>query len=347
MKKKQFAFSILIPTYNGGDTIKNTLLSVMKQDYSNFEVIVNDDCSTDDTITKVQSYKDKRIKIFHNKKNLGYPGNLNSCLNHAKGDIVYLLGQDDILASNALTLTNNAFNLSEDIGAVARPYRWFDRDFNQTIRLKYGLGTGHDEVVRITDDVKRVATVFRTLDSLSALAYRRAFLDRPFHEDIFPCHVYPFASIFKKHPIVFLNEYVSSVSVKISQTLFVSSIYDKSPLLSWVQMFENIFPEKNFKSMRKYCIRDFVAVNYVGLAQIKNYSRYPYVYTARECYYLIKYNPRNLITPQFWFFAIGALITPRALLTRMIRWYKQHVNTKRFDDIPFTHSFTKQEMAAF
>jgi len=342
-----FKFSVLIPTYNGAGMIKNTLRSLLRQDYRNFEVIVNDDASTDSTIKIVESFNDKRIKIFKNKSNMGYPANLNACLSHAKGEIIYLLAQDDILASNALSLTNDAFNLSSDIGAVTRPYRWFDKDFNTTIRLKLGLNTGKDEVVRIDDDYDKVALVFRTLDSLSALAYRAKFIDRPFHQDIFPCHVYPFASIFKRHPIVFLNDYVSSVSVKMSQTLFVSSIYDKSPLLSWAQMFERIFPEKRFARLRAYCIHNFVAVNYLGLAQIKNYSKRPFFYTLREIYYLVLYRRSNLISLQFWLFSLGALITPRALLIKLVNLYKVKVNTKIFRDVPFNHSFTKSEISRF
>lgn len=332
---KSLKFSILIPTYNGEDVVSYALESILGQEYKNYEIIVNDDASKDATEKVVKSFADKRIKFFRNKKNLGYPGNLNQCLTHAKGDIIYLLGQDDILSNDSLILTRNAFLLSPDIGAVTRPYRQFDENVNVTIRARFPLNPRKDEIVKITDDYPRIVEVFKSLDSLSALGYRAKFIDLPFHPDIFPCHVYPFASIFKKHPIVFLKDYVSSVSMKYSQCWHVSSIYDKSPVLSWEQMFENVFPEKKFDNLRKYCIKNFVALNYVGLSQIKNYSKRSHWYTLREIFYLFKFRPKNFISPIFWLFSLGALFTPRFLLIPLVDWYKKKVNTALLKNIRF------------
>ena len=335
MRKNKLVFSILIPSYNGKEVIAGTIKSVLAQDYNNFEIIISDDVSTDSTVKIIKSFSDKRLKLFKNQRNLGYPGNLNQCLKHAKGDIVYLLGQDDILAENALSLTAKAFAKSKDIGAVTRPYRWFDEDLQVTVRARLPLNADRDEVVRIDEDPQIVIEVFKSLDSLSALAFRAKFLDRPFHQDIFPCHVYPFASIFKKHPIVYLKDYVSSVSMKNSQCRHVSSIYDKSPVLSWIEMFETIFPERKFSTLKRHCVEDFVAINYVGLAQIKNYSRHNYRYTLREIYYLLKYRPKNTINPMFWFFSLGALLTPPIVLIPLVDWYKKNINRIKFKNIRF------------
>ncbi|HEX8923875.1 MAG TPA: glycosyltransferase, partial [Patescibacteria group bacterium] len=68
--------SVLIPTYNGASCILETIQSILHQDFDNFEVIINDDCSTDNTIDTVKSLKDPKIMIYKNKHNLGYPGNL-------------------------------------------------------------------------------------------------------------------------------------------------------------------------------------------------------------------------------------------------------------------------------
>lgn len=333
-------FSVLIPSYNGEDIIANGINSILAQDYSNLEIIVNDDASTDDTEKVVKKFKDKRVKFFKNKNNLGYPGNLNQCLFHATGDIVYLLGQDDILSKNAIKLTSKAFQMSPDIGAVTRPYRQFDESLNVTIRARFPLNPNQDEVVKITDDYDKIVEVFKSLDSLSALGYRKKFMDRAFHPDIFPCHVYPFASIFKKHPVVYLKDYVSSVSMKYSQCWHLSSIYNKSPVLSWAQMFINIFPEKKYKNVRNYCIKNFVAVNYVGLSQIKNYSYHSFWYTLREILYLIKFRPRNLITPTFWLFSFGAILIPRFILIPIVDWYKKRLNVSLLKSVKFESPFS-------
>lgn len=292
-------FSICIPTYNGEKIIGETLRSILSQSFANFEVIVVDDCSKDNTEKVVKGFKDKRIKFFKNKQNLGYSKNLEECRKKATGDILYLMGQDDILGKDALLNTYKAFSLSDDIGAVTRPYFWFDKEVAKPVRAKKQLNPKKDEIVRITDRPQRIVEVFQTLDQLSGLAYRRKYMDLPFHEDIFPCHIYPFASIFKKHPVVFLKDYNVAVRISSSQTRSLSSIYDKSPMQSWREMFERVFFEKKFEKIKDYCIKNFVAKNYVGLVQIKNYARFRYL--LREIYYLVKYRLENLLSFQFWF----------------------------------------------
>lgn len=334
-------FSVLIPTFNGQDVIESTIRSVLYQDYKNYEIIISDDASKDKTLKKIQSFHDKKIKLYENKKNLGYPGNLNRCLKYAKGDIVYLLGQDDILAPNALSRTHNVFLKYPKIAAVTRPYRWFDEDLKTTVRARLPLNDQKDEIITIDQSPRRIVEVFKSLDSLSALAMRKKLIDRPFHPDIFPCHVYPFASIFKKYPIVYLKDYVSSVSMQNSQCRLVSSIYDKSPVLSWVEMFETVFPEKKFKKLRDYCIKNFVAINYVGLAQIKNYSSHNYWFTLREIFYLLRYRPMNFLNPIFWLFSLGALIIPPSLLIFLVDWYKKNVNKITLKDIKFNQNLSR------
>lgn len=333
--REDLKFSILMPTFNGTDVISNTLRSVFSQTYDNYEIIINDDNSTDNTVAIIKSFKDKRIKLHKNERNLGYSANLNRCIKYAAGDIIYLMADDDIISHDAFMKTYNAFKLSDDIGAVCRPYRWFDEDFNTTVRVRKPLNPQRDEIVNITDDYYRIIAVFQVLDQLSGLAYRTKYLDRPFHQDIFPSHIYPFASIFKKHPVVFLKDYILSVSIRSSQCRSQSHIYDKSPLLSWVEMFKTVFKEKEFSGLRDYCIRNFVATNYIGLLQIKNYSTHRYLYTIREIYYLLKYRIENILNPIFWFFALGTLITPAFILRPLVDWYKNKINPLWFRRIKF------------
>ena len=64
-KNKNFV-SIITPTYNSSKYIGETIESVLKQTYTNWEMLITDDCSTDNTIKIVEAYqaKDKRIKLF-------------------------------------------------------------------------------------------------------------------------------------------------------------------------------------------------------------------------------------------------------------------------------------------
>ncbi|MGB9911210.1 MAG: glycosyltransferase [Microgenomates group bacterium] len=341
MGKKKFnlKFSILMPVYNGEKVISPTLKSILSQSFDNFELIISNDCSTDNTIKVIKEFqkKDRRIKLFLNKKNLGYSKNLEKLRKKAKGDIIYLMGQDDILAKDALLKTYQAFQISEEIGAVTRPYFWFYEKPEKPVRIKKRLSEKEDIILTIDSPIEEIITMFSTLDQLSGLAFRRKYMDIPFHEDIFPCHVYPFASIFKKHPVVFLRDYLVAVRITSSQARKVSWIYDKSPIKSWIDMFNNVYKEKKYNDFRKKMIKDFVATNYVGLFQIKNYSRHNYLYTLREIYYLLKYRPENIFSPIFWGCAILAVITPPFILIRLVDWYKNNIYAKAIKKINFQY----------
>jgi len=229
--------------------------------------------------------------------------------------------------------------LSPDIGAVTRPYYWFDEKIKIPVRAKKQLNPLMDEIVTIEDDLKMIVRMFETLDQLSGLAYRRKFMDLPFHPDIFPCHVYPFASIFKKHPVVFLKDYNIAVRISTSQTRSLSSIYEKSPMKSWKEMFDNVFYENKFKKFKTFMIKNFVATNYVGLVQLRNYARFKYF--LREIFYLLKYRIENIISLAFWFFSLGCLFVPPFLLIPLVDWYKNNINSKRLNWIKFKYSLEK------
>jgi glycosyltransferase involved in cell wall biosynthesis len=329
-------FSILIPTYNGAEVIGDTLRSILSQSFQNFEIIIQDDASTDNTVRVIENFKESRIIIHRNAKNLGYSKNIDDLSKKGTGEIVYLMGQDDILAEGALLDTYNAFKISEDIGGVARPFFWFDEDVKKPVRATGQLNPKKDEIVKITDNFDRIILTIVVAGQLSALAYRRKFQDIPYHKDVFPCHVYPFISILKKHPIVFLKDYNLAVRIRSSQCRSVSSIYDKSPVESWVDFFNNLFPEKKFKKFREYAIKNYVGKNYVGLVQIRNYAKYRYL--LREVRYLLKYRWQNICNLKFWFFSLGCIVMPPFFLIPLVDWYKNKIISKKLAGIKFNYS---------
>ena len=103
--------SICIPTYNGAQFIRKTLESVLNQSYQNIEVIVNDDCSTDNTMDIVRSMNDSRIKIYANEENLGLVRNWNMTVSYATGEFVKLMCQDDLLCEGAIDVQVRLLNM--------------------------------------------------------------------------------------------------------------------------------------------------------------------------------------------------------------------------------------------
>lgn len=94
--------SVCIPAYNNAAYIKETIDSVLSQTYSNLELVICDDKSTDDTVKVIEKIKDDRIKLYKNEKNLGMAGNWNNCLFKCSGEFIKLICADDMLAKDCL-----------------------------------------------------------------------------------------------------------------------------------------------------------------------------------------------------------------------------------------------------
>src|SRR5690554_5058559 len=96
-------FSVLIPAYNIEDFVKDSILSVINQTYSNWEMIVVNDGSTDNTLSILKDYekKDKRIKII-NQENKGLLMARRVAIEKAIGDYICFLDSDDFWENNML-----------------------------------------------------------------------------------------------------------------------------------------------------------------------------------------------------------------------------------------------------
>lgn len=94
--------SVIIGVFNGAERIKKAVDSILKQTYKDFEIIICDDGSIDNSIEVIEdiALKDKRIKIIKNKKNLGLAVSLNKCLEIATGEYIARMDDDDISHSS-------------------------------------------------------------------------------------------------------------------------------------------------------------------------------------------------------------------------------------------------------
>lgn len=97
ISKKHVDFSVIIPTYNRSKFLKLSILSALRQKGVSLEVIVSDDCSTDDTKELVESLRDKRIKYSKNNKRLGTAMNFQKCFFRSSGSYIFTLGDDDLI----------------------------------------------------------------------------------------------------------------------------------------------------------------------------------------------------------------------------------------------------------
>lgn len=105
--------SILTPCFNHEKYIKYFIQSILEQGFENFELIVVDDCSSDDSIKEIQKFQDPRIKLIKHDFNQGINGALNTAFENSSGDYIVFCASDDMLEKNALEKIYQIFNSLE------------------------------------------------------------------------------------------------------------------------------------------------------------------------------------------------------------------------------------------
>ena len=132
----RITMSICIPTYNGEDTIAQTLDSIISQRISNFEIVLNDDNSFDSTVEVIKKYlkKYKFIKLFTNKSNIGMDQNFTKTVLQAKGKFIWLCGQDDIFEKGALKKFNEIIQKYKSLDFIYFNYRFWDDKFLKELK---------------------------------------------------------------------------------------------------------------------------------------------------------------------------------------------------------------------
>lgn len=118
---KNVMFSIIIPLYNKENYICNTIHSVLQQGYGNFELIIVDDGSTDNSAEKVSCIKDDRIRYFY-KANGGVSSARNYGIHKAKSDFIIFLDADDIWNIDFLETMYKLINMFPQCGIYGVAY---------------------------------------------------------------------------------------------------------------------------------------------------------------------------------------------------------------------------------
>jgi glycosyltransferase involved in cell wall biosynthesis len=107
-------FSVCIPNYNYARYLGETLRSVLDQSFTDLEVLVSDNASTDDSVGVVKSIDDERITLTVNRCNVGFAGNLDRAADHSSGDFQIMLSSDDVIYPQALEVYDRLFTAVGD-----------------------------------------------------------------------------------------------------------------------------------------------------------------------------------------------------------------------------------------
>ena len=166
MKRKNPQISVLLPAFNAGKYIESSIQSILNQTYSNFELIILNDGSSDSTEEIIKSFKDSRIIYVKNEQNIGLVNTLNKGLKLANGKYIARMDADDIsyidrFSKQYLFLENNP---SYIICSSSR------KNFNDSNNRE------HISYMPVSDSAIRISSIFSSPFTHPAVMFRKEII---------------------------------------------------------------------------------------------------------------------------------------------------------------------------
>lgn len=126
--------SVILPAYNVEDYIIEAVQSIINQTYENLEIIIIDDCSIDNTYAILQDLAktDRRIRLYHNERNLKLVGTLNKALTMVTGDYIVRMDGDDVSRSDRIEKLYGFLQDNPTVSLVGSQVRIIDENANVT-----------------------------------------------------------------------------------------------------------------------------------------------------------------------------------------------------------------------
>lgn len=110
------AITVILPVYNGGNYLISSIESVFNQSFTNYEFLILDDCSTDDSWHYLKGIKKENVTLYRNEKNKGLFYNLNFLIKESKSSLIKLWAQDDIMYPHCLESFIHFFKQHSHVG---------------------------------------------------------------------------------------------------------------------------------------------------------------------------------------------------------------------------------------
>lgn len=164
--------SIIIPTHNRFEYLTVLLNSIFRQTYQNFEIILIDDLSTDETNEVYGNYHDRRLKYYLNHENLGSGLNRQKGYNLSHGDYIIFCDDDYFIDNNYFFDLINIFKDNNVNVICSESYIHHEKED------KYGYSNTHinEEIIDSVEYLKNFMTVYQKPTSLFPAAFRRSTL---------------------------------------------------------------------------------------------------------------------------------------------------------------------------
>lgn len=168
------SLTVLMPVYNAGPHIREAIESILAQTHADFELLIIDDGSKDDSAATISSYTDARIRFVRNEQNLGLIATLNKGLAEANGELIARMDQDDIALPERLALQLAAFRREPDLIALGTSLTLMNVRGKTVGELP--VLTGHEQIKRalaVTNPFAHPSMMFKRAAALEVGGYHK------------------------------------------------------------------------------------------------------------------------------------------------------------------------------
>jgi glycosyltransferase involved in cell wall biosynthesis len=160
--------TIAIPTFNRSPFLRACVKAALEQTYSNIEVFVSNNASTDDTLDVLAKFKDRRLNVWSNDENVGLTANWNNCIARASGKYMAIVSDDNLLSPTFVERCVQLIRKASDLRLVVTGYDVIVEDEKRTIPpvLSKALSTGIYDGRDLLKERLRANLLFGTLSCL-------------------------------------------------------------------------------------------------------------------------------------------------------------------------------------
>jgi len=318
--KDEQAISICIPVYNGAFTIADTLINLLKLNYTNFEIVINDNKSTDNTLEIVKKFKSNKIKIYENKKHVSCGENVFLSAMNSKNEIIVFQSADDLFEIGYLKRINAIYSKHPNVKSISRNYFWFNKNDISPIRIKSFYN--YDKIININSSLNDQIMLVETFDNFSGLSVKKKYLKKikitnfPFIEAAsFMLNFLNFSDIY------LINEPLVAMRIHQNNSSKKTYTYRRSTSLIWKYIFNKCLKKNN---LSKVLFKNSYGKHFESLVQLRCYSGYKAL--IREIIVFIKIEKMNLLNLKLIFYTFLTLLTPKVLLVYFNQLYKKISN---------------------
>lgn len=165
MSTAQPLVSVILPVYNAGAVVKESITSIVNQKYRNLEIIICNDGSSDNSESVIKKFNDPRIRYFHNNENKGLIKSLNASLKLAQGDLIARMDADDVAHPERIIRQVNYFRNHRDVAVAG------------TAMNKFGATAGRSRVTTDSDQLS-AELLFRIPFNHPTVMMRRTVIEK-------------------------------------------------------------------------------------------------------------------------------------------------------------------------